>query len=135
MSSHIDGRPNDLPGIQYMRGAAALFVVVYHLAPQAMSSASLTRITTLRSGVDMFFVVSGFVIVYSTDCGTKISARLFILKRIARIVPPVYRMARNRSGILCTCSKRRWPSDHIPVYWAEPASVRRPDFCTGIPAT
>lgn len=76
-----------LDSIQYLRGVAALMVVVFHLLPQ------LHRMgyegywpDWLAGGVDIFFVISGFIM-WLTTAGTSVSAGAFYAKRIVRIVP------------------------------------------------
>jgi len=48
--------------IQYLRGIAALMVAIFHLAPQ-IERMHLPRPPAgwLMSGVDIFFVISGFI--------------------------------------------------------------------------
>ncbi len=74
------------------RGLAALFIVLYH----AIGSFGPTHlVNTMFSfgyiAVDLFFVMSGFIIAYSTkgtfDRITLKNSSNFILKRIARIYP------------------------------------------------
>ena len=75
-------------GIQYLRGFAALMVVIYHLSLQWTKIApGAARYLTLQSGVDVFFVISGFVMAYSTGAGAKLSALEFMRHRIVRIAP------------------------------------------------
>lgn len=63
-------------------------VVVYHLSMQLywMAASSVT-FSTLAAGVDLFFVISGFIMVYSTGGGTTVSAFEFLERRLIRIVP------------------------------------------------
>lgn len=68
----------DLQGIQYLRGLAALMVVLYHL-----SGASLAD--NLMSGVDIFFVISGLIMVHST--GSSGTPGEFLRRRLVRIAP------------------------------------------------
>lgn len=48
-------QPRTLVSIQYLRGLAALAVVAMHMG--------WTRTTVGAAGVDLFFVISGFIIV------------------------------------------------------------------------
>lgn len=73
--------------IHYLRGIAALMVVIYHIFSYGMV-ADLPRgsVQWMKHGVAIFFVISGFVMVVSTakrpnDPGD------FILRRLLRVVP------------------------------------------------
>ncbi len=59
--------------IQLMRGMAALSVVIFHIGMFANG----------RFGVDLFFCISGFIMMYTTEK----SSEKFLLKRAVRIVP------------------------------------------------
>lgn len=90
-------RANDrLDSIQALRGAAALAVVLFHffivetiygpdhLAPGFFGYG--------RAGVDLFFVISGFIIVHVTrnlPAGEK-TARSFLFRRLQRVYPPYW---------------------------------------------
>jgi exopolysaccharide production protein ExoZ len=50
-------------------------------------AASSVTFSTLAAGVDLFFVISGFIMVYSTGGGTTVSAFEFLERRLIRIVP------------------------------------------------
>src|SRR5262252_7189935 len=66
--------------LHLLRAAAALAVVYFH----ATSDAGLDfRIHVGAHGVDVFFVVSGFIIAYVGACAPD----RFLLRRIVRIVP------------------------------------------------
>jgi exopolysaccharide production protein ExoZ len=77
----------EVVSIQYLRGCAALMVVLFHLALQ------LRRIGyegywpgfPLSSGVDIFFVISGFVMWITTRRGATTGE--FLRRRVVRIVP------------------------------------------------
>jgi exopolysaccharide production protein ExoZ len=79
-----------LLGVQYLRAIAALMVACLHLGDQTpLYSGYLTftwpfRSAGLGSGVDIFFVISGFVM-YVTALENEPGQ--FIWRRIARIVP------------------------------------------------
>ncbi|WP_239495952.1 acyltransferase family protein [Yoonia maritima] len=73
--------------IQYLRGIAALAVVVFHL------ETSMRRLgyegdwpTSLAAGVDVFFVISGFIM-WLTAGDRDVRPLRFIINRIRRIVP------------------------------------------------
>jgi exopolysaccharide production protein ExoZ len=80
-------KPVEILGIQYFRAIAALFVVGYHISKQMYHLYGQPTLDTLQSGVDIFFVISGFVMILSTDAGRNTSPYDFIAKRIARIAP------------------------------------------------
>ena len=78
--------------IDALRGIAALSVVIHHLT--GATGLSLSTVTTVGHygfiGVEMFFVISGFILPYSmlkTQYATQ-HFFTFILKRILRIYPP-----------------------------------------------
>jgi exopolysaccharide production protein ExoZ len=78
-----------------LRAFAALGVVVYHICKEAwhrgfLESAALYRLAeTLQIGVDLFFIVSGFIIVYVSRDLPPGAAGLgtFLGKRLVRVVP------------------------------------------------
>lgn len=85
-----------LYGIQVLRALAALMVAVHHvqgdagfLAAKAGTSFTPSQALPWSAGVDLFFVISGFIMVHSSAglFDRQGGARLFIARRIARIVP------------------------------------------------
>ncbi len=83
--------------LQAFRGVAALSVVIHHATlsvngflPNAMPSYLGIIFNYGYLGVDFFFVLSGFIIMYIHyyDKNTFISAKEYLLKRIIRIYPP-----------------------------------------------
>jgi exopolysaccharide production protein ExoZ len=85
-----------------LRAVAAYLVVFVHLSELLPE----TPITTFLhdkgySGVDLFFVISGFIMVYTTSL-KKISASQFLLNRIRRIVPLYYSATLFVFGIAVT---------------------------------
>ena len=78
----------EIKGIQYLRGIAAISVVIYHLSMQLnwMGASNIT-FSTLAAGVDLFFVISGFIMVDSTGGGTIVSPLEFLQRRLIKIVP------------------------------------------------
>ncbi|HUW28397.1 MAG TPA: acyltransferase [Sulfuriferula sp.] len=80
-----------IEGIQYLRGIAAMMVVFHHVRHVFGDVSGWT--TFGGTGVDIFFVISGFIMVYMTPLSRcTMSERLsnmsrFWLKRVVRIVP------------------------------------------------
>jgi len=101
-SNHIPNqnsqvKPVELKGIQYLRGIAALLVILCHvnamvLFPQYFDTLIFKGLLLPGAvGVELFFVISGFIIVYvSLNQETllpKIEAFNFMWRRFVRIVP------------------------------------------------
>jgi len=68
-------------GIQYLRGLAASAVVFNHL-----SVGFNGPLKTAAAGVDVFFVISGFIM-WVTTAGKDFTPQNFMMRRIIRIVP------------------------------------------------
>jgi peptidoglycan/LPS O-acetylase OafA/YrhL len=86
--------PMRVESIQWLRGVAALLVVLVHAIGTALQRAggtatfvpSIPNLTAFGdSGVDLFFVISGFVMAHSL--GRASSARTFLVARWRRIWP------------------------------------------------
>jgi peptidoglycan/LPS O-acetylase OafA/YrhL len=75
-----------LVSIQCLRGIAALMVVVHHVLHQSPGFLAVWPTEALQAGVDLFFVISGFVMVYVTVKSER-SPLQFLAMRAARIVP------------------------------------------------
>ncbi|QLJ67737.1 acyltransferase [Serratia marcescens] len=86
-----------IESIQILRGLAALSVVLFHyryyLVPDGASVAVPNMLFGWGAiGVDLFFVISGFIMVYITNDktgGVKASVE-FIVNRLTRILPTYY---------------------------------------------
>jgi len=83
-------------GIQYLRGLAAILVVLAHANgmmryPEYFGASPFPDLETLgRFGVGVFFVISGFIIVLvclDRDGSSRTTRRDFLWRRFARIVP------------------------------------------------
>jgi exopolysaccharide production protein ExoZ len=72
-------------GVQYLRGLAALLVAYYHLFGYDIAE-PLSALEGGAFGVDIFFVVSGFVMWVTTDRDDA-SPSAFLRRRIVRVVP------------------------------------------------
>lgn len=75
-------------GLQYLRGIAAMMVVAYHLLPRLARKYAWPEfpVEFLASGVDIFFVISGFIIWLTTE-KAGIDRRQWLLSRLIRIFP------------------------------------------------
>jgi exopolysaccharide production protein ExoZ len=79
--------PHQFLSVQYLRGVAALMVVLFHVGVQVNRNFNgISWPDWLTSGVDIFFVISGFVMCITTD-GRSVSTTDFYWRRIIRIVP------------------------------------------------
>lgn len=85
-----------LPHIQILRAFAALCVVAFHAQNDAAVVAARLGTNFATSGafpwlagVDVFFVISGFIMVYASSrwFGSEGAPRVFLAHRLARIVP------------------------------------------------
>ena len=88
----VPASPNQLSNIQILRAIAALMVLVYHIGNEFGDrgfSGSLPGFGAGSAGVDIFFVVSGFIMVYSTAdaFGSPNAPSLFLARRVVRLVP------------------------------------------------
>jgi exopolysaccharide production protein ExoZ len=83
-----------LLSIQVLRACAALAVTIEHIAGYEFARQyglpdALPHFKFGRAGVDLFFVISGFVMVYASESyfGRPRAPQEFFLRRLARIVP------------------------------------------------
>ncbi len=128
---------NKLELIQALRGLAALLVVMFHtteLNHKNFHQDFLFNIFAFgSSGVDFFFVLSGFIIyfIHRFDVGQKNKLKPFLLKRLMRVYPmywlvtlallPIYFLIpslgagyeRNVSEIIK--SLLLYPQEHFPI--------------------
>ena len=79
-------KKNYIIDIDGLRGISVLSVVLYHFFPNIFMGGFI--------GVDIFFVISGFVIskilIEEFDTKKKISLKNFYIKRIKRIFPAFF---------------------------------------------
>lgn len=71
-------------GIQILRGLAAGIVVIRHISKELAHLASGSAFETGQFGVDIFFVISGFVIFVTAP---KLSSVEFVKRRFIRVAP------------------------------------------------
>lgn len=77
--------------IQILRGGAAWMIVIHHFMQQFYNFQSTNPVGDFFShygqfGVDVFFVISGFIMAYILSTSEK-NSKEFVLNRIIRIVP------------------------------------------------
>lgn len=72
--------------IQCLRGIAALMIVFTHVLHQSPGFLAVWPTAAGQAGVDLFFVISGFVMVYVTADRER-SAQQFLAMRAVRIIP------------------------------------------------
>jgi exopolysaccharide production protein ExoZ len=82
----MSAREGEIVSIQYLRGIAATMVVFAHANHQFTTPLHQAFRDIGWSGVDLFFVISGFVMTY-TVATHNYSWREFVRRRIERIVP------------------------------------------------
>ena len=79
-----------LKSIQYLRGLAALAVVLYHALQWTTAYGRTTRgFEAGGAGVDLFFVISGFVM-WAITANSPVGPLTFIKRRLLRIGPPYW---------------------------------------------
>ncbi len=86
-----------LPWVQALRALAALSVAFVHIAHDDIDNGgdpvgvfgAITKLFPWDAGVDIFFVISGFVIVHASArlFATRTGPLIFLRRRLARIVP------------------------------------------------
>ena len=93
------------PEIQALRALAVLLVLVYHLWP--------ARLTGGFIGVDVFFVISGYLItghLWASANGSGLSLIGFYSRRIRRLAPAsLLVLAVTLVGVLLLVPSARWP--------------------------
>ena len=88
-----------LQSLQFLRGMAAVLVVLFHtsgaifIMPKYFNSQPFGRVFDFGyAGVDLFFVLSGFIIwkIHGKDVGQPAAWMAYIVKRLRRIYPPYW---------------------------------------------
>jgi len=89
-AQHSFTKKNDsnIESIQIMRGIAAMLVVLLHISIKGgqYGNGALSGFITGGAGVDLFFIISGYIMCVST-IGRHFSYNEFMLHRIRRIIP------------------------------------------------
>ena len=87
--THGASSVNRLVSIQLLRAVAALGVVMSHVELYYSEPQLYPVLTKGAGGVDLFFVISGFIMVYTSErlYGRLDAPRTFLQRRIVRVVP------------------------------------------------
>ncbi len=98
------------PWLQGLRAAAALAIAFYHTADDAIAaggdpSGAIARVVhwmPWTAGVDLFFVISGFVIIHASEAlfATPTGSRRFLCRRLWRIVPLYWTLTTLFLGVI-----------------------------------
>src|SRR5258708_17102380 len=82
----FDTPRDEVLSIQYLRGFAALSVLITHALQWPLPEMNMYLLKTGRLGVEVFFVISGFIITTIAGDGP-FHPRVFLERRARRIVP------------------------------------------------
>lgn len=134
----------NLDFIQALRGAAALAVVLYHgsrfISPYGEGLGFRLFGSGGAMGVDLFFVISGFIMAYTTAGadGSRAYALKFAIKRWSRVWPTYVLIS---LGYVVATWGWGWLSEHteellvtltfIPITVNDPASIQYPSLGVG----
>jgi exopolysaccharide production protein ExoZ len=102
-----------LVSIQCLRGIAALMIVFHHVLHQSPGFLALWPTEAGQAGVDLFFVISGFVMVYVTHDRER-SPQQFLAMRAVRIIP-VYWFYTLAAAALMLVSPNLFRSNELTV--------------------
>ena len=113
-----------------LRGAAALMVVWYHFF-EGFAFAEGTAITTFNHGhlgVDLFFMLSGFVISYAYDdrwqgAHNRLTLKEFFKRRLIRLHPMLIMGAVIGLITFCLQGSVKWDGSATPMSWSLVALV------------
>ena len=97
----IESTRQDIVPIQMLRGIAATMVVFVHIALQLKRLGyGAYNADWMSSGVDIFFVISGFIMWVSVERRAGMTAGEFMRHRVIRIVPLYWLVT---AGVLLIC--------------------------------
>ena len=103
LASHAENRPKYRADIDGLRAIAVIGVLLFHINPKAMPGGYL--------GVDVFFVISGFLItgiIERARLQNTFSFADFYERRIRRIIPALYFMM---AVTLVPAAMKLWPGE------------------------
>lgn len=94
-------KPVTVISVQYLRAVAALMVVFHHAREQFPGFQAVFPTTAGQAGVDLFFVISGFIMVVVSTTKPRTGAEFFEM-RVVRIVPIYWFYTFMTAGLLLT---------------------------------
>lgn len=124
----LPGRP-EFRTVQALRGVACLLVVAYHAidawgAGQSPPTAADAIWPNGAAGVDMFFVISGFVMALSSaGLAGLVGARRFMVRRCRRLVPLYWLMTAAKLAVLGSLPAGMLAGQAFPGAWPIAASL------------
>jgi len=109
--------------VQALRAVACLLVVTYHVRLAAGGAASIRAWPNGAAGVDLFFVISGYVMVASTrgPVARAYAWRVFLARRVRRIVPLYWLLTAAKFGV--TVAAPGLTPHTLPTLWNACASL------------
>jgi exopolysaccharide production protein ExoZ len=101
------GAAGPIVSVQYLRGIAAFMVLLNHVAwkVQQRGSHVLDGFGIGEAGVDIFFIVSGFIMCHIT-AGPRVDIREFVRNRCIRILPLYWILTTVALGIFLIAPER-----------------------------
>ena len=138
-ATFADSKPHYLL-LDALRGAAALMVVWYHFF-EGFAFAEGTAITTFNHGhlgVDLFFMLSGFVISYAYDdrwqrTPNPLTLKEFFKRRLIRLHPMLIMGAIIGFVTFCLQGGVKWDGTPTPMSWSIVALVLTMFFIPAYP--
>ena len=138
-ATFADSKPHYLL-LDALRGAAALMVVWYHFF-EGFAFAEGTAITTFNHGhlgVDLFFMLSGFVISYAYDdrwqrTPNPLTLKEFFKRRLIRLHPMLIMGAIIGFTTFCLQGGVKWDGTPTPISWSLVALVLTMFFIPAYP--
>jgi len=101
--------------VQALRAVACLLVVIYHARLAAGGSAAIRAWPNGAAGVDLFFVISGYVMVASSPglAARPDGWRVFLVRRLRRIAPLYWLLTAAKLGVTAAApgvTPHTWPT-------------------------
>jgi len=107
-----------IESLQMLRAVAALLVAAFHLNASAVLNGGYTGVFNLfehgESGVDLFFVLSGFIIYFTAAQKPGLTARQFLAARFYRIVPPYWAVLACYIGLAVVLAQALGDASKLP---------------------